>query len=440
MMIGRTRLGLGPLRDLAQLESTLASLRRIPGVGTVTVEAFEDRRALLTAQVLRPVDLPGELRLALGGRLRSCVLAADRVEVELEDVPAPDSRVRAGGARARARGDDRAPDAPWRRGPWADPATSPWPERERVWDAVASTVVLGEDGIGAPRRVGGAPRGGGAGDAVTAARLADVAPDGTPGALERAAGASGVVLSALESMADVAILVFDRDLRFRASAGSAVRRHGHRPEDLVGRRAPDVLGSAAWARLRAGCEAALRGGTSTLVHRAAGVVYETELRPVVEDGVVVGGVAISRDVTARSGEDRDPGGAVELYERSFVDAPVAKALISPDGRWLRVNHRLCELLGRDEASLMRCRLQELTHPDDAALDASQGRELLDGVRSRYAVHKRYLRRDGRVVPARLEVSLVRDPDGAPRWFVFEFVALDGPVRDRPSLPVGRAVA
>ncbi|MDO9410187.1 bifunctional diguanylate cyclase/phosphodiesterase, partial [Patulibacter sp.] len=255
-------------------------------------------------------------------------------------------------------------------------------------------------------------------------------------ALERAAGAADLVLSALESMTDVSILVFDRENRFCASAGSALKRHGYRHRDVVGRCAPDVLSADVWARLRPGYEAALRGGATTLVHRAAdGAVYEIEFRPVRDDARVVGGIAISRDVTGRHGEGTRPTDAGELFELSFAHAPIAKALISPDGRWLRVNRRLCELLGRDEASLMRCGLQDLTHPDDVASDVGLGREVLDGLRTRYAVEKRYVHAAGHVVPTRLEVSLVRAADGRPRWFVFQFVALPFGADDRPRLPV-----
>ncbi|MDO9408406.1 hypothetical protein, partial [Patulibacter sp.] len=159
-MIGRTRLGVGPFRDLAQLEATIAFLRRIPGVGSVSVDAFDDRRALLALQVLRPIDLTVELRKVLGARLRSCELGADRVEVELTDAPGSGSRVSAAAARgARGERDAERGGAPWRRGGWADPADSPWPVHEQVWDAVAATVAVGDgDGGAEPRTALGGRR------------------------------------------------------------------------------------------------------------------------------------------------------------------------------------------------------------------------------------------------------------------------------------------
>ena len=459
MMIGRTRLGVGPLRDLAQLEATIAFLRRIPGVGAVSVDAFDDRRALLALQVLRPVDLPAELRRVLGARLRSCELAADRVEVELFEASRPAARARPGAGHDAAAG-----AAPWRRDDRADPSDSPWPASVPVADAVAATVADDPWVALPPRDTGGlfgtGPRraartGAGVGgrrEAVDRRPADDLlqrpAPPAAPlrsvpggDALERAAGSADLVLAALESMDDVSILVFDRETRFRASAGAALRRHGHRNGDVVGRCAPDVLSADAWHRLRPGYEAALAGDATILGHRTAdGTLYEVEFRPVREGAAVVGGIAISREIGGRDGRTAARTEVGGLYEQSFVHAPIAKALISPDGRWLHVNPRLCELLGRDEASVVRCSLQELTHPDDVASDVGLGQELLEGRRARYAVEKRYLHAAGHVVPARLEVSLVRAPDGTPRFFVFQFVALAADAAVRPRLPAQTCVA
>jgi PAS domain S-box-containing protein len=269
--------------------------------------------------------------------------------------------------------------------------------------------------------------------------LAGGAGPGTPRPVDRAeepepqvlaADATRLVLAAVESMEDVSILVFDRAIRVRASAGAALARHGRRREDVVGRHASRVHSPAVWEHLAAGYEAALNGLARTIgVETPAPVVaYETTFTPIRERGVVVGGMAVSREVTPRRGEPSAPRESAALLEDSFAHAPVATALISTDGRWLRVNRRLCELLGRDEDAIVGSTLQELTHPDDVLVDADLGRETLDGVRDRYAVDKRFVRADGSVAPTRQEVSLVRGPDGAPRWFVVQVVDLSVPAR------------
>jgi signal transduction histidine kinase len=61
--------------------------------------------------------------------------------------------------------------------------------------------------------------------------------------------------------------------------------------------------------------------------------------------------------------------------------------------------------------------QDITHPDDLATDLDYARALLAGERSSYAMEKRYVRGDGSVVWANLHGSLVRDAEGAPRYFI-----------------------
>ena len=109
--------------------------------------------------------------------------------------------------------------------------------------------------------------------------------------------------------------------------------------------------------------------------------------------------------------------AEERFRRAFDDAPIGMGLVAPDGRWLRVNRELTEITGYSEAELLERSFQDITHPDDLEDDLEQARRLLaDEVRS-YRIEKRYLRADGEIVWVTLSVSLVRDGDGAPLYFV-----------------------
>ena len=93
------------------------------------------------------------------------------------------------------------------------------------------------------------------------------------------------------------------------------------------------------------------------------------------------------------------------------------ALVSPEGKWLQVNRALCKLLGYPPERLYRLTFQEITHPDDLNADLSQLHDLLDGHISSYTMEKRYIRSDGQTVWALLAVSLVRDAEGQPLYFI-----------------------
>jgi PAS domain S-box-containing protein len=107
----------------------------------------------------------------------------------------------------------------------------------------------------------------------------------------------------------------------------------------------------------------------------------------------------------------------QLYSAALDAAPVGIAHTSLDGRWLRVNQRLCELLGRTREQLMAVTIASVTHPDDPAFDATIRQRLLDRQAKNCETEKRYLRPDGQVVWASLSVSLYRDGLGTARFFV-----------------------
>lgn len=102
---------------------------------------------------------------------------------------------------------------------------------------------------------------------------------------------------------------------------------------------------------------------------------------------------------------------------AFRQAPVGMALVSTRGEWIDVNDALCRLLGRGREELLATTFQQLTHPDDLHADLEQVQAMLAGSITQYTMAKRYLHPDGTVVPARLSVSLAREPDGKPRHFI-----------------------
>lgn len=106
-----------------------------------------------------------------------------------------------------------------------------------------------------------------------------------------------------------------------------------------------------------------------------------------------------------------------LFRNTFEQAAVGMAHVAPDGRWLRVNHRLCQILGHSEAELRATDFQQLTAPEDLAADLEQLHRTLAGESDGYAMEKRYRRADGSVFWALLTVSLVRTGRGQPDYFI-----------------------
>lgn len=110
-----------------------------------------------------------------------------------------------------------------------------------------------------------------------------------------------------------------------------------------------------------------------------------------------------------------------LFEQTFSQTAVGMALISLEGYWLRVNPRLCDMLGYSERELLERSFQVLTHPDDLNNDLALLRRLLSGEMSTCSMEKRFFRADGATIWAQLTVSLNRLPDGSPHHFISAIV-------------------
>ena len=107
----------------------------------------------------------------------------------------------------------------------------------------------------------------------------------------------------------------------------------------------------------------------------------------------------------------------ELFRLAFNDAAIGMALVAPDGRWLKVNRALCEIVGYYEADLLKKTFQEITHPDDLEADLDYVSRMLTGEIRTYQMEKRYFHSNGRIVWILLSVSMVRDKQEHPLYFI-----------------------
>lgn len=153
--------------------------------------------------------------------------------------------------------------------------------------------------------------------------------------------------------------------------------------------------------------------------RADGGIFPIELksRTVTYQGKQARIVRI-RDLTRRRQAEATLNASEERFRATFEQAAVGIAHVAPDGTWLRVNRRLCDLLGYTYEELLETTFQQITHPDDLNADLEQLNQVLEGGGfDAYAMEKRYFRKDGSIVWVNLTVSLVRGPDGRPAYFI-----------------------
>jgi PAS domain S-box-containing protein len=107
----------------------------------------------------------------------------------------------------------------------------------------------------------------------------------------------------------------------------------------------------------------------------------------------------------------------EQFRSAFEQAAIGIALIGNDYKWLRVNQKLCDMLGYTPEELMARDFPDITHPDDVNIGRAQVQQLLAGEIQTYTVELRNIRKDRAIIWIRLTVSLVRKPTGDPKYFI-----------------------
>jgi len=130
--------------------------------------------------------------------------------------------------------------------------------------------------------------------------------------------------------------------------------------------------------------------------------------------VVIGTI---EDVTERNRAAAALQASEARFRATFEQAGVGIALVSPEGRPLRVNDRLCDILGYTREELMDLTVADIVHPEDHERNLGIRGRLLTGETGSTSIEMRYLRGDGEIVWTSLTVALVRDATGEPEYFV-----------------------
>ncbi len=108
----------------------------------------------------------------------------------------------------------------------------------------------------------------------------------------------------------------------------------------------------------------------------------------------------------------------------FEQFPIGISLVGIDGRWIKVNSALCEILGYSETELQKLDFQSLTHPEDLDRDLRQFNELInDSIRS-CQVEKRYIRKEGNQIWARVSTFMIRNHENMSLYCIAQIENID----------------
>lgn len=105
----------------------------------------------------------------------------------------------------------------------------------------------------------------------------------------------------------------------------------------------------------------------------------------------------------------------ERFRAVFEQTTTGIAQTDLKGRFVQMNDRFCEMVGRTRDELLGLRMHDITHPEDLKTNASQFKALAEGSGPNFVIEKRYVRPDGTVMWAHNDVVAIRSASGQPRF-------------------------
>jgi PAS domain S-box-containing protein len=207
------------------------------------------------------------------------------------------------------------------------------------------------------------------------------------------------------------IVVVDRDYRYVIANRAFLNYRGMKKEELLGRRIPEILNSGVFeTTIKEKLDECFQG---KIVRYEMRYTYpsrgERDLFvsyfPIEGPGGIDGVACVLQDITDRKRANEALEESESRFRAVYERSPVGIALVDAGGgRFLEVNPKFCEILGRTEEEMLQLDFQSVTHPDDVAKSVSKRKELFEGQSAHFDLEKRYLRPDGGEVWANVSVA------------------------------------
>lgn len=157
------------------------------------------------------------------------------------------------------------------------------------------------------------------------------------------------------------------------------------------------------------CRARRKDGEWRWVHVRAVATYQ-------RDGIQYADGLLS-DITERKLAEEARREKEELLRNAFDLAATGMVLTEIDGRFKRVNRAFCEIVGYSPSELVGSGFTDITVEEDQSISAEARQKLLAGETTTVQIEKRYRHKSGKLVYCDMSISIVRDSQGRPLYFI-----------------------
>jgi PAS domain S-box-containing protein len=107
----------------------------------------------------------------------------------------------------------------------------------------------------------------------------------------------------------------------------------------------------------------------------------------------------------------------ELFGTFFESSVAGISMVDLDGKFIRVNKKLCAILGYSPKELMQLKSNDITFIEDKEIGVSLIKQMAAGEIREASFENRYVKKNGKLIWVHLSISAINDKEGKYRNFV-----------------------
>lgn len=135
-----------------------------------------------------------------------------------------------------------------------------------------------------------------------------------------------------------------------------------------------------------------------------------------KDGEVKSVLSSATDITEQKSFHEILRRSEEKFRHIFENSALGKSMTGMDGSMM-VNRAFCKMVGYSEEELTNTSWQKITHKDDIEESERVVRSLLNGEKRTASYEKRYIRKNGDIVWAEVNTTLMPGKEEVPGFFI-----------------------
>ncbi|MFB2979135.1 PAS domain S-box protein [Microseira sp. BLCC-F43] len=128
-------------------------------------------------------------------------------------------------------------------------------------------------------------------------------------------------------------------------------------------------------------------------------------------------LAVARDFSDIKQAEQELRESEERFRATFEQAPIGICHSSLDGEFVRINQTFYDIVGYSYEEMSQRTWEDITYPEDLDVELELVRRVWEKEMDSYTMEKRYIRKDGSIIWVNMIGTLVRSPDGEPKYAI-----------------------